>query len=155
MVTTMRNSLLAALLLAAILGAAQAQQPGPGAPPAVGVATVKREPITEMSEFIGRIQAVNRVDVVARVTAYLEKRLFTEGAEVKAGDVLYRLERAPFEAQVAAQAAAVAQADAQVQINTIHLNRFQALLTTPAGQRSTVEDASSALRTSQAQLAAA
>ena len=43
------------------------------------------------------------MDLVARVTAFLEKRLFTEGAEVKEGDLLYRLERGPFEAQVAAK----------------------------------------------------
>ena len=155
MVTTMRTHLLAALLLSFLLGTAHAQ-PGPGGPPpAVGVATVKRQPITEISEFVGRVQSVNRVDLVARVTAFLDKRLFTEGAEVKTGDVLYRLDRAQFEAQVAAQAATVAQADAQLQNNTIHVNRAQALLATPAGQRSTYEDALAAQQASRAQIAAA
>ncbi len=148
------RSLLVALLVAAPLCSTWAQG-GPAGPPAVGVARVERRPVTETSEFVGRIQAVNRVDLVARVTAFLEKRLFTEGAEVKTGDVLYQLERPPFEAQVAAQAAAVAQADATNQNNTIHLNRAQTLLSTPAGQRSTFEDAQSAQKTSQAQLAAA
>jgi membrane fusion protein (multidrug efflux system) len=154
MVTTMRTSLLAALLLGALFGTAQAQ-PGPGGPPAVGVATVQRRAVTETSEFVGRIQAVNRVDLVARVTAYLEKRSFTEGVEIKAGDVLYRLERAPFEAQVAAQAAAVAQNEATLQNAQINLGRAEALLATPAGQRSRVDDALAAQKTAQAQLAAA
>ena len=62
----------------------RAQQPGAGGPPAVGVVHGRSaRPITETSEFVGRIQAVNRVDLVARVTAFLEKRLFTEGAEVQ------------------------------------------------------------------------
>ncbi len=143
------------LITGALVGAARAQ-PGPGGPPpAVGVAQVQRKPIVETSEFVGRIQAVDRVDLVARVTAFLEKRLFTEGAEVKSGDALYELERGPFEAQVAAQAAAVAQAQATLENNIIHYNRAAALLNTPAGQRSNVEDSQSAQKTSQAQLAAA
>ena len=53
----------------------------------------EKKPITSSSEYVGRIQAINRVDIVARVTAFLDARQFTEGAEVKKGDVLYRLER--------------------------------------------------------------
>ena len=68
-----------------------------------------RRPITETNEFLGRIEAVNRVNVVARVTAFLEQRLFVEGAEVKKGDLLYRLERGPFEADLASKQAQVAQ----------------------------------------------
>jgi membrane fusion protein (multidrug efflux system) len=146
--------LLPALALLALTGIAQAQ-PGPGGPPAVGVTKVKRESVIETSEFVGRIQAVNRVDLVARVTAFLEKRLFTEGSEVKTGQLLYQLERGPFEAQVAAQAATVAQAEATLENNVLKLNRAQALLNTPAGQRSTLEDAQAAQRTAKAQLLAA
>src|SRR3977135_3041868 len=68
-------------------------QPAPAGPPAVGIVEAIKRPITETSEFLGRVQAVNRVNVVARVTAFLEKRLFNEGAEIKAGEELYRLER--------------------------------------------------------------
>src|SRR3977135_4233721 len=68
-------------------------QPAPSGPPAVGVVEAIKRPITESSEFLGRIEAVNRVNVVARVTAFLENRLFNEGAEIKAGEELYRLER--------------------------------------------------------------
>ncbi len=150
----MRAALLSALSLVALLNAAQAQ-PGPAGPPAVGVTAVKKEAVIETSEFVGRIQATERVDLVARVTAFIEKRLFTEGSEVKAGQTLYQLERGPFEAQVAAQAAAVAQADATLENNNLRLNRAQALLNTPAGQRSNVEDAQAAQRTAQAQVLAA
>ena len=89
--------------------AATRAQPAAGGPPAVGVVEATKRPITETSEFLGRIEAVNRVNVVARVTAFLEKRLFKEGAEVKAGDELYRLERGPFEADLEAKKAQVAQ----------------------------------------------
>src|SRR3954462_4711390 len=133
----MRIVLLAALALGALFSHAFAQ-PGPSGPPAVGVAAVQKRAVTETSEFVGRIQSINRVDLVARVTGFLEKRTFTEGAEVRAGDVLYALERGPFEAQVAAQAAAVAQMEATNENNVTRLNRAQALLNTPAGQRSNV-----------------
>jgi len=81
-------------------------------PPAVGVVEVVKRPITETSEFLGRIEAINRVNVVARVTAFLEKRFFTEGAEVSANDQLYLLERGPFQADLDAKKAQVAQLEA-------------------------------------------
>lgn len=141
----------------ALLAAPALAQPGPGAggPPAVGVVKAERRAVTESSEFIGRIQAVNRVELIARVTGFIEKIEFNEGAEVHAGEVLYRLERTPFEAQVAQAAAAVAQAQAQLQAGNLGLNRAQELLNTPAGQRSRVEDAQAQQRAQQAQVAAA
>ncbi len=140
-----------ALALLALAGPALAQ-PGPGGPPAVGVAQAKKQPVTETSEFVGRIQAIDRVDLVARVTAFLQERHFTEGAEVHTGDVLYKLERAPFEAQVAAAAASVAQAQAVLQGGSLTLGRAEALLNTPAGQRSLVDDARATQRSQAAQL---
>ena len=107
---------LAALLALAFLaaGPAWAQQPG-GAPPAVGVVPATRQPVTQSTEYIGRIQATNRVNLVARVSAYLDEVLFTEGTEVKKGDLLYRLEQGPFRADVQAKEASVAQFKAQLQ----------------------------------------
>src|SRR6478672_563925 len=75
-------------------------QPAPGAPPAVGVVRAERQQITQTDEFIGRIQAVGRVALVARVTGFLEKRLFTEGAVVKKSELLYQIEKPPFQAVV-------------------------------------------------------
>lgn len=69
----------------------------PGGPPSVGVIKVAMSPITESNEFIGRIEAIGKVAIVARVTAYLEKVAFKDGAEVKKGDLLYELERPPFQ----------------------------------------------------------
>src|ERR1700692_3621893 len=130
----------ACLLLFALIAPVHGQ-PGPGGPPAVGVVTARKQPVTETSSFVGRIQAIDKVDLVARITAFIEERLFTEGAEVNKGDLLYRLERAPFEADLEAKQAAVAQQQALLRNATITLNRAQSLLNTPAGQRSTVDDA--------------
>jgi membrane fusion protein (multidrug efflux system) len=135
----MRFALAGVLVSLAFISAAQAQ-PAAG-PPAVGVVRAQSRPITKTDEFIGRIEAVDRVNLVARVTGFLDQRLFTEGAEVKQGDLLYRLERGPFEADVQQKAAVVAQDQALLNNATITLGRATALLNTPAGQRSTVDDA--------------
>jgi membrane fusion protein (multidrug efflux system) len=140
-------------VLAALPPEAVAQQ-GQGGPPAVGVIKVERRPMTESREFIGRIQATDRVELVARVSAFLEERLFTEGSEVTKGDLLYRLERGPFEADLQAKQAAVNQAAAQLQNANQTLSRAQALLKTPAGQQATVDTAVANQRSQAAQLLA-
>ena len=126
-----------------------------GGPPAVGTVVAQKQAITETSEFVGRIQAIDRVDLVARVTAFIEERTFTEGAEVKQGDVLFRLERGPFEADLATKQAAVAQYQALVRNANIVLGRAQSLLGTPAGQRSAVDDATAQQASTAAQLQSA
>jgi membrane fusion protein (multidrug efflux system) len=131
---------LLAVLLGLSLASARAQMPG-GPPPAVGVVRAETRPITETSEFVGRIQSVERVALVARVTAFLEQRLFTEGAEVNKGDLLYVLEQPPFQADLAAKQATVQQLQANLTNATIAYNRAASLLRTPAGQQSTVDDA--------------
>ena len=144
-----------AALLAAFAWFVAAQAQTPGGPPAVGVVRATRQAVTEISEFIGRIQAVDRVALTARVTAFLEQRLFTEGTEVKDGDLLYRLERPPFEAAVSQQEAAVADTSSRLANANIQLARAQSLLSTPAGQRSSVDDAIAAQRSQAAQVASA
>jgi len=150
----MRFRLTAAAAMLAVLAAAlpAAAQFGPLGPPAVGVVTVQRRPVTQTSEYIGRVEATGRVDIVARVNAYIAERLFTEGSEVAQGDLLYRLERAPFEADLQARLATAAQMQALLRNATITLNRAQSLLNTPAGQRSVVDDAAAQQASYAAQL---
>jgi membrane fusion protein (multidrug efflux system) len=121
----------------------------------VGVVEAAKRPITETSEFLGRVEAVNRVNVVARVTAFLEKRLFSEGAEVKKGDELYRLERGPFEADLAAKNAQVAQLQAMLENARLTAERARILLSGPAGQQSTYDAALANQRSLEAQVQAA
>src|ERR1700720_4217331 len=139
------------------LGATPASwaQPAASGPPAVGVVEAIKRPITETSEFLGRIEATNRVTVVARVTAFLEKRLFDEGAEVKAGDELYRLERGPFEADLASKQAQVSQLQATLENAKLTTDRARTLLGGPAGQQSTYDAAIANQRSLEAQVQAA
>src|SRR3981081_511780 len=108
-------------------------QPAPSGPPAVGVITAERRPMTESFEFNGRIQAINSVNIVARVTAFRAEHLFAEGSDVKKGDLLYSLEQPPFQAAVDVQKAAVAQAEAQLENDNIALRRTQELMQKNAG----------------------
>jgi membrane fusion protein, multidrug efflux system len=143
------------LLVLASLATGAAAQPAPSGPPAVGVVRAERQQITQTDEFIGRIQAVNRVALVARVTGFLEKRQFVEGAEVKKNDLLYQLEQPPFQAQVEAAKASVEQLEAQHRNAQLTLQRAQALLSTPAGQQSNVDAALASERALAAQIAGA
>lgn len=142
-------------LVLGLLAAGAAAQPAPGAPPAVGVVRVAKQQMTQSNEFVGRIQSIGRVSLVARVTAFLEKRLFVEGTEVKKGDLLYLLEQPPFQAQVDFNKANVAQLEAQHTYAQKQLDRAQYLLKTPAGQQQNVDQTISNERSLAAQIASA
>jgi membrane fusion protein (multidrug efflux system) len=144
-----------AVLALALLSTQVAAQPASGKPPVVGVVRVERQEITQSDEFVGRVQAINRVALVARVTGFLEKRLFVEGTEVKKGDLLYMIEQPPFQAQVNAARASIEQFEAQHRNAQITLQRAQSLLSSPAGQQSNVDTAVANERALAAQIAGA
>jgi len=130
-----------------LLAAPAAAQFGPQGPPAVGVVTAERKPVTETSEFVGRIEAVNRVEVRARVTGFLARRMFTEGQEVRANDPLFQIERPPFEAQLDQAKATVASAQATLENARVALARARELQTTGAGTRAAFDNAQAQERT--------
>lgn len=136
------------LLVAAVPSFGQA----PPAAPSVGVEKVEKTPVTEITEFIGRIEATNRVAVVARVTAFVEKVNFTDGAEVKKGDLLYQLERGPFQADLDAKKAVAEQFEAQLVNANLGLERAQSLLKSNAGAQATVDAALASQKALAAQL---
>ena len=70
------------------------------AAPAVGVRAASMKGVSQSFEFVGRIKAVDKVDVRARVEGFLDKVLFREGDEVKKGDLLYQIEKVQFQALV-------------------------------------------------------
>src|SRR5262249_40757243 len=129
-------------------------QPAPSAAPAVGVVTVQRQPMTASYEFNGRIEAINSVNVVARVSAFLEQQLFTEGIHLKKGTLLYARERPPYQASVDVQKATIAQAQAQLDNAKTELWRKQQLVEKSAGTQQAVDTAEATQRTQAAQLQA-
>jgi len=90
----------AALVLAACGDPNAAQQAQAPAAPQVSVAQVVNERITEWDEFTGRLQAPETVNLVPRVSGYIEEVNFSEGAVVKKGDLLFRIDPRPFAAEV-------------------------------------------------------
>jgi RND family efflux transporter MFP subunit len=80
--------------------------------PEVLVALPTLKEVTDYEDFPGRTAAVNAIDVRARVTGYLDKMNFKEGAEVKQGEVLFEIDPRPYEAQLARADAALFQAEA-------------------------------------------
>jgi membrane fusion protein, multidrug efflux system len=124
--TRRRNAILAAALVAVVtaagLGAtglhhaaanAKPAQAAPAAIP-VSVATVERRAVTPYEEFSGRLEAVERVEVRARVSGAVQSVHFTEGALVKAGDLLVTIDPAPYAAEVDRGEAQVAAAQARL-----------------------------------------
>jgi membrane fusion protein (multidrug efflux system) len=96
-------------------GIAAAQGTPP--PPAVTVAPVVSRQVTQTGDFIGRVTAIDKVDLVARVPGFIDERNFTEGQHVKKGDLLFRIEQATYKAVVDQQRATLARAKA-TQVNT-------------------------------------
>ena len=95
----MRHLLWLPLLTAAISFPSLAQQSSPQAVP-VTTFVAEARPVSETRGYVGRIEAVERVDIRARVTGYLEAILFKEGDPVKEGQPLYRIEQGLFKAAV-------------------------------------------------------
>jgi membrane fusion protein (multidrug efflux system) len=121
----------------------------------VGVVAAQYKPMTENTEVAGRIRARERVDLVARVTAFLNEKLFSDGSDVKKDELLYRLERAPFEAEVEVKKAGVAQAQAQLDNADTALARAEELLEKSSGTQVTVDNARATQRTAAAELQSA
>ena len=132
-------SLIVATLLATAAASGARAQTGPGGPPAVGVVKAALSPIYQSSEYIGRVQAISKITIRARVTGLLEERDFREGDEVTQGQKLFVIEQPPYEAAVLQAQGQVVQAEASLRNAKLNLNRSQTLLNTPAGQRSTVD----------------
>jgi multidrug efflux system membrane fusion protein len=105
---------------------AHAQAPG-GPPPKVTVAKPVVREIVEQDQYTGRFEAIDYVEVRARVTGYLEKINFTDGQNVKKGDLLFVIDRRPYKAALEQAQAALASAKARQSFSQTDLERAQTL----------------------------
>jgi len=125
------------LALAFYSGAAGAQSSSP--PPAVAVTPVVSREVTATGDFVGRVVAIDKVDIVARVAGFIQERNFTEGQQIKTGDLLFRIEPDTYRAAVDQQSANLAKAKAtQVNAN-LQLERGQELVRNHNIPQSTVD----------------
>ncbi len=99
-----------------------------GPPPAVVVVPAKRESVEEQTQFVGRVVAMDRVELQARVQGFLKERKFTEGQEVKVGEVLFLIEPEQYQAVVVQREADLAKATADTENARAQLARGRELL---------------------------
>jgi membrane fusion protein (multidrug efflux system) len=151
-----RRAACAAAMLSALVGATAALAQG-GAPPPPQVTTVTLEeravPLT--FEYAGRISAYRNVEVRARVSGILLSRNFTEGEPVKEGQLLYRIDPAPYEATLARAQAQLQQEQATLERREKDLERAQELLRRKSGTEKAFDDATADVALSKALVAAA
>ncbi len=158
---TARNFVIPGIVLAlAACGKKEdAAKAGPGAggpPPAmVSVITVAAEPVSNISELPGRIEAVRTAEVRARVGGIVQRRIFTEGGEVRAGQPLYQIDAAPFQAAANNAEAVLARAEANLGLATTKVNRYKGLVETNAISKQEYDDLVSAQKLASADVAAA
>jgi len=132
-------ALAACLALSACQPTGSVRPPAPAPPPAVGVVTVVSRGITPSLSFIGRVTAIQIYQVRARVEGFLTKILFKDGSPVKAGELLYQIEKTQYAAAVEQAKANVAAAEAVERNAQIAYNRASDLVKTSAGTQATVD----------------
>lgn len=129
---------------------------GAAPPPAeVGVITVAATPVTLTRELPGRTSAFKVAEVRARVNGIVRRRLFAEGSDVKAGQPLFEIDPAPYEAALESARAQQLRAEATVESAKATEERFAKLIETNAVSRQEYEDAVAKVKTSKADVAAA
>ncbi len=124
------------------------QQP----PPSVTVQPVQKVAVADKTEYVGRTESVSYVDLRARVTGFLMKRNFEEGADVKKGDLLYVIEQEPYQAAVDIAEAAVAQTQATLDNAQKYLERLKTVKDSGGTSKANIDTAESNVLETKAQL---
>jgi RND family efflux transporter MFP subunit len=146
-----RAGCLAAIALIAWCASALAQP----RPVTVTVATPLARKVVQWDEYTGRFEASERVAVRPRVSGYIDKVHFTDGADVKQGDLLFTIDRRPFEIAVEAARADLARAQAQVTLGQVDYQRAQELVRSATTSVRDLDQRKANLDTAQAQVMAA
>jgi membrane fusion protein, multidrug efflux system len=122
-------------------------------PPPVGVVQVKAEAASLTTELPGRIEASRVAQIRARVAGIVQKRLFQEGSDVKAGQVLYELDPAPFRAALESAQAALQRSEATLMQNKAQADRLKPLVAVNAVSQQEYTNAVAAQKQSEADIA--
>lgn len=129
-------------------GAAVAK--APNAPPEVEVITIQPQRVALTTELSGRTSAYLIAEVRPQVGGIIQKRLFTEGTDVKAGDVLYQIDPASYQAAYSSAKAALARVEANLIPARLKAGRYQELVKINAVSQQDYDDASAALKQAEA-----
>jgi membrane fusion protein (multidrug efflux system) len=150
-------ALAGAFLLAACGGKDQPPGPGAGGPgaPAVTVLTVKAEPVPLATELPGRTSPYLIAELRPQVTGIIKSRQFKEGSEVKAGQVLYQIDPATYQAAYDSARANLARAEANVEAARLKAERYAELVKIEAVSKQANDEAAAALKQVQAEVGSA
>lgn len=154
--TILRNFSIVAALLGTIMAAGCGKRAGgpPPGPPPVGILTLAAEPVTLTTELPGRTSAYMIAEIRPQVSGLLVERRFTEGADVRAGELLYQIDPAPYQAAVDQVEAALAMAEANLPAAKGRAERLRGLGEVHAVGQQEVDDAEAALQRAVANVAA-
>lgn len=144
----------ALVLLLSACGGGGGEQAAPAGPTEVGVVTVREQAVVLSTELPGRTSAYEASDVRPQVNGLILDRLFTEGDQVRAGQALYRIDPAPYEAQVASARAALGRARSAIASTSALARRYGELVKINAISRQEAENAVVGAQQAQADVAA-
>jgi membrane fusion protein (multidrug efflux system) len=121
--------------------------------PQVGIVTIQPQSVELTTELPGRTSAYQVADIRPQVNGIIQKRLFQEGAEVKAGQQLYQIDPAPFRVKYDSAKASLGKAQANLPSIRLRVERYRELLEDNAVSRQDVDDAEAALEQAKAEIA--
>jgi len=145
-------AILLAITIAPYTAAAQAPKGPP--PPSVIVDVARERDVSQQQTYTGRIEAIDKVAIRARISGFLKSRGFEEGAEVAKDHVLFEIEKEPFEAALALAEANLANAQAALILAQATFDRATPLAERGTASQATLDDARSKLSQAQATLKA-
>src|SRR5690606_32104227 len=125
----------------ALAGCGKGQEAAAPGKPQVGVVTLATRPVVLTTELPGRTAAYRVAEVRPQVNGIVKKRLFTEGGEVQAGQQLYQIDPALYQASYDSQKAALARAQAQLKTANLLVQRYKPLAESRAVSRQAYDDA--------------
>lgn len=128
--------------------------PGASAPPEVGVVTLQAEAVAITSELAGRTAASVVAEIRPQIGGIVKERAFREGGEVKAGELLYQIEPALYQANLESAKANLTKAEANLTTLRLKAERYKELLAARAVSQQAYDDANAALRQVEADIAA-
>jgi membrane fusion protein, multidrug efflux system len=141
------------LMLACAVGCSGRAAPASHGKPAVTVQTLHAAPVSLTTELPGRVSAYRVAEVRPQVNGVVLKRLFTEGERVAAGQQLYQIDPAPYEASLASAQASLARAKAAVTAAQLTVERYRSLVEARAVSRQDYDNAFATLQQDQADVA--
>lgn len=138
----------------ALIAACSPEQPTTPPPPEVGVVTLAEQPVELTAELPGRVAAIEVSEVRPQINGIIRSRLFTEGANVTAGQVLYEIDDASYRAALGTAQGNLARAQATIESTRLQAERYRSLVGINAVSKQELDNAEAAARQARADVAA-